>query len=231
MWGELLIEDRKPDRRRFVDFPEVICLVFTKNRRAGITPIIFTEMSNMTAILRRLGAFLLILGLLSGCVSAPPVSTNYDASEGVTTYRTRAVALSGLEIGSGLGRGARVQMRALASCPGPECTPQNVVFVFKVSGSSDLRMENRTVELIADGKRFRSEREEPDVDQTIEDVDYASGTLTSVQLTFNEFRTVAEAGEVSGSLGSSRFSLGYERRSPFRTLVREVRGESQPSES
>lgn len=177
----------------------------------------------------RLGAFLLVMGLLPGCASGPSVSTNYDASEDATTYRTRSVSLSGLNIGSGYGTGAHVQVRALASCSGQECVPKDVVFVFQVSGSSDLRMENRAVELTADGKRFRSERQEPDIDRTLEDIDHASGNLASLQLSFDEFRRIAEAEEVSGSLGSSSFSLSYERRSTFRTLVQEVQGEPQPS--
>lgn len=183
----------------------------------------------MFITLYRLGLFFLVVGLLPGCASGPSVSTNYDASEGVTTYRTRSVALSGLNIGSGYGTGAQVQVRALASCTGQDCAPKDVVFLFQVSGSSDLRMENRNVELIADGKRFRSERQDSEINRTLEDIDHASGNLATLQLSFDEFRRVAEAEEVSGSLGSSRFSLSYESRSTFRSLVQEVQGEPQPS--
>lgn len=164
----------------------------------------------------------LVGGIISGCASGPPVTTNHDTSEGITTYKTRATTLSGLTIGSGYGTGAHVQQRALASCPGEECKPDEVVLAFQVTSSSELRIEDRTVELTADGNTYRSEPNPPEPNETFNDIDRAFGNLASIQLTFDEFRSVATAEEVSGSLGSASFTLSYESRSPFRALVKKV---------
>lgn len=170
----------------------------------------------------RIGVLFIIGGVISGCASGPPVATNHDASEGITTYKTRAITLSGLTIGSGYGTGAQVQQRALASCPGEECKPDEVILVFQVTSSSELRMEDRTVELTADGNTYRSERKASETNETFNDIDRAFGNLASIQLTFDEFQSVATAKEVSGSLGSASFMINYDSRSPYRALVKKV---------
>lgn len=177
----------------------------------------------------RVWILFLVVGVLYGCASGPPMTTNHDASEGITTYKTRAITLSGINIGSGYGSGAQVQVRALASCSGEECKPGEVVLVFQVSGSSELRMENRSVELTADGDTYRSKRQRREINQYLSDIDRATGNVATIELSFDAFRRIAIAEEFSGSLGSSRFTLSYESRSPFRALVKKVPEGPQPT--
>jgi len=166
--------------------------------------------------------FLLVtvfLGLLAGCASGPPVTTDYDASEGVTTYETKSIPVMNLQTGSALGHRVQVSVRALSRCTGTECEPDEVMLVFQASGSNNLRMENPSIELEAGYLDIDARSDDDKLAQRIYDVDQVTGTLASIVLSLEEFRQVAEADEVSGSVGSSQFHLDYDDRRAFRALT------------
>lgn len=162
------------------------------------------------------GMALILPGL--GCRPQPPVTSNYDADDRVTAYKTDRVPLPSIEWGSTLGGGASVSVQAQAWCLGRECTPQQVSLVFHVSGGTETFMNDRSVEIVADGRTLYSgdggQREELK-DQKIPSV----GVIAVADLRYQRFRTLATAEEVRGAIGTSEFTISYSDRAPLRAFL------------
>lgn len=169
------------------------------------------------------------LASVIGCASGPPVSVDYDASEDLTNYETRPISLTDLNArGYGSG-GTRLQMRALAVCHGQECAPEEVTIVFQVSGTSDLRTENRSLQLTVEGETYKSTDGQENTARSLQEVEHLSGNIASLNLTFEEFRKLAEAKEVTGEFSSADFQVSHDRRHPLRALIQRVQGGSSKS--
>lgn len=191
----------------------------------------------MTVSYQRLGtglslfvASLAIALFGSGCTSTGLVNTNYDAQQNRTAYETDPIGIPGMSWSSGYGSSNSLEVWAEADCQGQQCRPDRVRLVFQLSGSSSLRMENRNVELVANGQKFGSAREMGDVRDTDEEA-AAMGVIATMEMPFDDFRTIAEAEEVTGSVGTSGFTLSYSKRGPFQALVRQVTGEAEVAQS
>lgn len=191
----------------------------------------------MTVSCQRLGTalshvvpILAIALLASGCTSTGLVDTDYDAQQNRTAYESDAIGVPGMSWGSGYGSSKSLEVRAEAECQGRECRPDRVRLVFQVSGSGRVRMENRNVELVANGQKFGSARRTGDVRDTYDEA-AAMGVIATMEMPFRDFRTIAEAEEVTGSVGTSGFTLSYSRRGPFQALVRQVTGEDEAGQS
>lgn len=169
-----------------------------------------------------------LFSFLVGCASRPPATTDYDPSENVTTYESRSISLSGLQIGSSsLSSGTEVSIQALGQCKGADCRPDEVALIFRASGSNDLRIDNPSVELTAGKLTVKSTSPDRDKNLRFREIDKISGEVTRIGLSFEEFRHFAEAEELSGSLADSRFTLSQNRTQPFRTLIRRAGGSGE----
>lgn len=180
----------------------------------------------MMSLLYRIGGIILVSGLVAGCASTPPVTADYDTSEDVTVYETKSISASNWSMGSVYGGRSNLRVHALAACNGQECTPDEVTLIFQISGTSDLQMNNRSVELSADGKEFHSESGPRGTPQHFGEIDRTMGYVGSLQLSLDEFETISEAEDLSGRLGASEFTLSYGRRSAFRALIQQAQGGS-----
>lgn len=173
----------------------------------------------------RLAIFLtaVVLGFsLVGCASTGPISTSYDAEANVTEYESNPITIPGTSMGGNYGSSSSIQVWAEAQCRGQSCKPNRVTLYFQMSGGSSVRMENRAVELVANGQTYGSSRpEQEDVLDTSETAS-ALGIVAVMEMPFEDFRTVAEASELTGSIGSSGFSLSMNQRGPFQALVQQV---------
>ena len=166
-----------------------------------------------------------VLGLLAGCASISPVQTDYDPDDDITTYESRSTQVPDLRFGSGsLGSRNQVSVEALGKCDGSGCQPDDVTLVFRSSGSNDLRVANPSVTLTADRLTVRSVSSDRTKKQDAREIDKVTGELARISLSFEEFRRVAEAERVSGSVGSESFTLSHDRRDSFRAFVQQVEG-------
>lgn len=182
---------------------------------------------------RRRSLLLLIVGcttavFLGACTSTGLVQTSYDADRNQTEYTTDPISIPGMSWGSGYGGSKSLEVRAEANCGGQTCEPDRVRLIFQVSGSGSMRIENRAVQVTANGQTFGSARQQ-DVRDATEEAS-ALGVIATMELPFSDFRTIAEAEEVTGSVGSSTFSLQYSKRGPFQALVRRATGTADQDE-
>lgn len=76
--------------------------------------------------------------------------------------------------------------------------------------------------MVANGETYGSSR--PEQEDVLDTNETAStlGIVAVMELPVEDFRTVAEASELTGSIGSSGFSLSMNRRGPFQALVQQV---------
>lgn len=165
-----------------------------------------------------------------GCTSTGLVKTNYDAQQNRTEYESDAIAIPGMSWGSGYASSKSLEVWAEGDCQGQQCQPNRIRLIFQISGSGTLRMENRNVELTANGQTFGSARELGDVRDTDEEA-AALGVVATMEMPFSDFKTIAEAEEVRGSIGTSSFTLRRSKRGPFQALVRQVTGEGESTNS
>lgn len=166
---------------------------------------------------------------VGACTSTGLVRTSYDAGVNQTEYETDPISIPGMSWGGGYGGSKSLEVRAEADCTGQTCKPDRVRLIFQVSGSGSMRIENRSVQLTANGQTFGSARQRRDVRDATEEAS-ALGVIATMEMPFSDFRTIAEAEEVTGSVGTSTFSLQYSKRGPFQALVRQATGTGDQDE-
>lgn len=185
--------------------------------------------------LRKVGVFSIVLAVFGffvvGCASTGPVETSYNASMNQTEYETDPIAIPGLSLSGGFGTSSSLEVWAKGQCRGQQCKPDRVTLYFQVPASSSMRRENRAVEFIADGERLGSARPEMKDARDTGETAEASGIVATMEMSFDDFRSLAEAEDVTGSFGTSDFSLSQGKRSPFRALVQEVMNPSKEQAS
>lgn len=170
------------------------------------------------------GVAILLVGLLvaTGCSSGGSVRSTYSATEDVTEYRTTRISLPGTEWGGGYGSTHSLELWAQAQCRGQDCAPDRVTLIFQVSGRGAMRMQNQAVELKTAGATVASTEPHERVVNAVEELPSAMGVVAVLEMPFEKFRTIAEADELSGMVGTSRFQLRHKKRAPFRALVQRV---------
>lgn len=163
-----------------------------------------------------------LTGLLgAGCSVGSLATVDYEAADNVTEYETNPISIPGTQWGGGYGSSKSLEVWARAECRGQDCTPDRVTLIFQLSGSGSVKMQNQAVELRADGQTFGASGRGgigPDIDKLAS----AVGVVATMQMSFDDFRTIAEANRLSGSIGTSTFRLSQRKRAPFQALVESV---------
>ncbi len=164
--------------------------------------------------------------LLAGCASTGPILA-WQTDE-ATYFETRRID-TGIRLGTGgYGSGTPVYLVAQVRCPGGDCEMAMVAFRL-VTGSDavPVYLERRDLVLTADGVSWRWE--------DVQDPRYATertpvrGLLVQVQTNPQVLRQVAEAQQVTGSVGGFSFRLGYTERAALRALMARLEAALQDS--
>ncbi|BBM73652.1 hypothetical protein [Rhodothermus marinus] len=164
--------------------------------------------------------------LLVGCASTGPVR-EWQTDE-AAYFETRRID-TGLRLGTGgYGSGTPVYLVAQVRCPGGDCEMATVELRL-VTGSDavPVYLERRDLVLNADGASWRWE--------SAQDPRYAPestpvrGLLVQVQTNPQVLRQLAEAQQVTGSVGGLSFRLGYTERAALRALVARLEAALQGS--
>lgn len=172
------------------------------------------------------------MGVLgTGCTATGLVSTDYASDEDVTEYETKPISIPGMQWGSGYGSSTSLEVWARGECRGQNCTPDRVTLIFQLSGSGSMRMQNQAVELRAGGQTYGSSGRGGMTGRGIDDLASAVGVIATMQVPFEDFRTIAEADQLSGSVGTSTFRLSQRKRAPFQALVQKVTAPTEPETS
>jgi hypothetical protein len=75
---------------------------------------------------------------------------SYNSEQNTTTYETRTYTVSGAS-SENYGRSKSIDLRAVACCQGPNCSPGIVQLVFSVSGGEELAISGAGGTITADG--------------------------------------------------------------------------------
>lgn len=158
----------------------------------------------------------LLMLLLGGCAVTEPVIVSYDASQNATSYETRSLTIS-TSRSNALGLQGRqlLTMRAAAACMGRDCVPDEILLVFANAGENETALYYEPLEIEADDENYTwtdlLDREEAER--------ISPGDFLRVPIARRDFERLAQAQEVTGSLGETPFRLSYDERAPFRELM------------
>ncbi len=171
---------------------------------------------------------LVLVFLIAGCgSSSPPVQITQDASSGQTTYKTRQMRLSGIEMTQGLEKGNRFYMQVVGTCTSQDCVPRSYDLHFVKEGMQSVQIEGRGVSLTI-GTETLSWKD-PQNRSVNRASTIRSGTFARVEVTSEQLSTIGGVDEVSGTVGGEGFSISHEARAPIRQLLRRL--EEGPDES
>lgn len=162
----------------------------------------------------------LALLMLTSCASTSPISIEYNASTGDTSYESKRTIMGYRDMTAGLAYNQRVMWQALASCAGEECVPDEVWIAFFNDTSRDLNLDYRKLKLIVDKVTHEWEDESRVNDNPNSRV--PPGEFVRISLSRADFMNLAIAKNVEvhmGESGSSVFRISFERRSDFRMFA------------
>ncbi|WP_158666499.1 hypothetical protein [Salinibacter altiplanensis] len=156
--------------------------------------------------------------LIAGCgSSSPPVQITQDASSGQTTYKTRQMPLSGIEMTQGLETGNRFYMQVVGTCASQDCVPRSYALRFIKEGTQPVQLEGRGVSLTIGTETLTwKDPQNRSVNRTST---IRSGTFARVEVTSEQLSTIGGVNEVSGTVGGEGFSVSHEARAPIRRLL------------
>lgn len=156
--------------------------------------------------------------LLAGCATASKgtLQGGYDAAKNATAYETRPIPLR-MNRSNAMGLQGRqlVTLRAAAACLGRDCAPDEVLLVFSNDGDNETMLNYETLILEADGDKH----EWDGLLDRREAVRISPGDFLRLPINRAAFEQIAQAQNVSGTLGGAPFRLSFDQRSPFRDLV------------
>ncbi len=169
----------------------------------------------------KLSAILLLF--LCGCASSEAVQVRYNRSDDTSTYESSRTLMGYRDMSGGLASGQRVMWKALATCSGEGCIPEEVALVFYNDSNTDLNLDYRRLQLDFDG----TSRVWEDLAKVDDRAAYAvpRGEFVRVSLSRDEFVRVSNARLVElhfGQTGTSVFSVSFERRASFRAFAAET---------
>lgn len=167
---------------------------------------------------------ILLSFLMWACGSTSPVTSRYHSSRDIMEYETKPVPVD-IDWGSGVGVQKRVEAEAYARCRGQGCKPSHITLVFRLTGRSSVNLDGRMIQFTAEGKEFRSAPDTQEGTRNPLETPPSIGVIAGIEVSFEEFRMIARAQEIEGTLGSSEFGINRERRAPFRALIMEIAGE------
>lgn len=160
----------------------------------------------------------LIVFLIAGCgTSSPPVQVTQDAASGQTTYQTRQIPLSGIEMTQGLEKGNRFYMQVVGTCTSQDCVPRSYDLHFIKEGMQPVQLEGRGVSLTIGTETLSWQ--DPQNRSVNRASTIRSGTFAKVEVTSEQLSTIGGVNEVNGTVGGEGFSISHEARAPIRQLL------------
>ena len=171
----------------------------------------------------RVVVIVLLVPFLYGCASSESAQVSYDRSSDTSTYTSPRSLMGYRAMSDGLASNQRVMWRAVASCSGEACTPDEVALVFYNDSNADLNLDYRRLQINFDGTSRHWEGLAPLDDQTAYRV--PRGEFVRVPITSADFTRIAKATAVDvlfGLSGTSTFSVPFDRRASFRALATEM---------
>lgn len=171
---------------------------------------------------KRIASLLLVL-CFCGCAASEAVQVSYDRSRDTSTYESSRTLLGYRDMSGGLASGQRVMWKAVASCSGEACTPEEVALVFYNDSDVDLNLDYRRLQIDFDG----TSRDWEGLAEIDERAAYTvpRGEFLRIPVSSDDFVRMANASLVEihfGKTGTSIFSVPFERRASFRTFVTET---------
>lgn len=177
----------------------------------------------------RLFCTLLVVALaLTGCTSSEPIRVNYTSSTNETVYQTSEMRMKTNDYDARSSQRPQFVAQVEGDCSGIECQPGR--YDMKISVSSPVRVDIGIQEMIlrVDGKKMTWDGP----------FDLRTGQgfsphmrSFSVPLKPDEVRTLARAEDVEMFLGSTSFTIPYDRREPLRALLKRLEANEQMKES
>ena len=162
--------------------------------------------------------FVVVTLVIVGCgTSSQPVQITHSVSSNQTTYETRQIRLSGIQMTEGLERGNRFYMQVVGTCTGEDCVPRSYALNFIKEGMQPVQLEGRSVSLTIGTETLSwKDPQNRSVNRTST---IRSGTFAKVEITSKQLTTIGGVNEVTGTVGGEGFSLSHEARAPIRKLM------------
>lgn len=172
--------------------------------------------------------FFLIVFLIAGCgSSSQPVQMTHNATSNQTTYETRQIGLSGIQLTEGIERSNRFFVQVVGTCTGQDCVPRSYALHFVKEGMQPVELEGRGVTLTIGTETLSwNDPQSRSVNRT---TTIRSGTFAKVEVTSEQLSTIGGVNEVTGTVGGESFSISHEARAPIRQLL--TRLEQRTAES
>ena len=152
----------------------------------------------------------------SGCTASEPLTVNYTSATNETVYRTTGMRMKTEDYDTRAAQPPRFEAQLEGDCNGIDCKPGRYDMTISVSSLArvDIGMEEMVI---------RADEEQISWEGPF-DLRTGQGLAPhlrsfSVPLNPDQVRTLARANEVEMFLGSTSFTLPYDRRAPFRALV------------
>lgn len=116
-------------------------------------------------------------------------------------------------------------MRAIARCQGTNCAPNQVQLVFSASGNQQLSLSGVDGQFVANGTRitWSSAEASEDLGPVSEDrVLNVTGKFATVDLQLDQFRTLATASSIKGSIGGQPLDISSGVQSGLQDLLQKI---------
>lgn len=185
-------------------------------------------MKTCSAIMLRLPHAVLLFGailFMAGCGGTRSIAT-YDVSDNRTVFRSGPMTVA-RQSGSGYGSATSIVMRAVARCPGRDCTPERVQLTFSAEGSSDFSLSNRSVRIVADGEKY--ERTDATQWNDFDDVSRTEGPIAGLVVSLSALEQMATASNIGGTLGHQSLRLSGSVQSSLQAFVQSARNPATAS--
>ena len=168
--------------------------------------------------------FVLSLTACSG--SGELAEKSYNPTANRTVYEAKPISFTSTRMQSGLGKNRSLAMKAVATCQGRDCIPNQVELVFSTSSNSSIFLTNRSVSLSTGDETYEWE-ERRDTDSF--EGETVIGRITSITLTTEQLKNIAIARTLDCSIGGAPFQLSFKDRRPLRQLTEKF-GPSKPTD-
>lgn len=163
---------------------------------------------------------LLTLLMLCSCASSTSIGVAFDPATNASSYESDRIVMGYRDMSGGLASNQRVMWRAMASCTGKDCTPDEVTLVFYNDTSRDLNLDYRRIQILVDDVHHEWE----DQSRITERPEYRvpPGEFLRVSLAGSAFADLSRAQKVDvlmGETGTGVFRVSFDRRAKFRTFA------------
>lgn len=164
--------------------------------------------------------------VLAGCSPTPQVTVSYDSTANQTTYTTRAYTVASSS-GADFASAKSISAKAIARCAGSDCTPSMARLIFRVDGNQKFYLSSVSGNIVANGTRIEWSSAEANRDFANLSSDRAvrvSGKFATVDLQFDELKTIATASSIDGKIGGKSLNLSAGLQSGLQRLVQKTSG-------